>query len=100
MKNNKFKLNSILSSMIVAGSLSMVAQAAEPADTSVDQAAEEQIETIIVSGFRGSLSRAMFEKRNAVNSKETIMSEDLGKFPDLNLTESLQRVPGGCCYFS
>jgi TonB-dependent receptor len=94
MKNNKFKLNSILSSMIVAGSLSMVAQAAEPADTSVDQAAKEQIETIVVSGFRGSLSRAMFEKRSATNSKETIMSEDLGKFPDLNLTESLQRVPG------
>ena len=94
MKNNKFKFNSILSSMIVAGSLSMVAQAAEPAEPSVDQTAEEQVETIIVSGFRGSLSRAMFEKRNAVNSKETIMSEDLGKFPDLNLTESLQRVPG------
>ncbi|MCF2949599.1 TonB-dependent receptor [Paraglaciecola aquimarina] len=56
--------------------------------------AADDTEVIEVKGFRGSLNRGLFEKRNATNFKETIMSEDVGKMPDLNLAESLQRLPG------
>lgn len=90
MKSN-YKLNRLMTSMIVAGGLtaSFATIAEETTET-----AKSDVEVIEVKGFRGSLSRALFEKRETVNSKETIMSEDLGKFPDLNLTESLQRVTG------
>lgn len=54
----------------------------------------EDIEVIEVSGFRGSLNVALMAKREAVGSKETILAEDLGKFPDLNVADSLARVPG------
>jgi TonB-dependent receptor len=54
----------------------------------------DEIEVIEVSGFRGSLNVALAAKREAVGSKETILAEDLGKFPDLNIADSLARVPG------
>ncbi|MDP5137720.1 TonB-dependent receptor [Rheinheimera baltica] len=56
--------------------------------------AQDDIEVIQVSGFRGSLNVALMSKREAVGSKETILAEDLGKFPDLNVADSLARVPG------
>ncbi|WP_341205784.1 TonB-dependent receptor [uncultured Psychrosphaera sp.] len=82
-----------MTSMILAGGLStsLATVAEEQEDT---KKAKSDVEVIEVKGFRGSLNRALFEKRQTVNNKETIMSEDVGKFPDLNLTESLQRVTG------
>lgn len=52
------------------------------------------MEEVVVSGFRGSLEKARDAKREAVNVRESIMAEDIGKFPDLNIAESIQRVPG------
>lgn len=52
------------------------------------------VEEVLVTGFRGSLVKSLDEKRNSINAKETIMAEDIGKFPDLNIAESIQRVPG------
>lgn len=54
----------------------------------------KDIEELVVTGYRGSLMKSMDEKRNAVNGKESIMAEDIGKFPDLNIAESIQRIPG------
>ena len=52
------------------------------------------VETVIVTGFRGSLDRALDQKRTALDSSDTILAEDIAKFPDLNLSESIQRIPG------
>lgn len=52
------------------------------------------LETVTVTGFRASLQEARENKRNAVNSVESIVAEDIGKMPDLNLAESIQRLPG------
>ncbi len=49
---------------------------------------------VVVTGIRGSLSKARDIKRKAANSVESIVAEDIGKMPDLNLAESIQRVPG------
>ncbi|MES1971720.1 MAG: TonB-dependent receptor [Pseudomonadota bacterium] len=49
---------------------------------------------IVVSGYRQSLSRAQDLKRRAVGSEDDIVAQDIAAFPDLNLAESLQRVPG------
>ena len=65
-----------------------------PATPSADPSKEKDIEVIAVSGFRGSLNVALMAKREAVGSKETILAEDLGKFPDLNIADALARVPG------
>ncbi|SFN70806.1 TonB-dependent receptor [Sphingomonas sp. OK281] len=49
---------------------------------------------IIVTGIRASQRQSIDIKRSAVNSVDAIASEDLGKMPDQNVAESLQRVPG------
>ena len=54
----------------------------------------EDIERIEVKGVRGSLNRALSEKRLSTGIVDSISAEDLGKFPDNNISESLQRIPG------
>ncbi|HEU4959433.1 MAG TPA: TonB-dependent receptor [Sphingomonas sp.] len=49
---------------------------------------------IVVTGFRSSLAKALDQKQQAAGSIDTILAEDIGKFPDLNLSEAIQRVPG------
>jgi TonB-dependent receptor len=49
---------------------------------------------VVVTGFRESLQEAHALKRNAVGSEDVIVAEDIAAFPDLNLAESLQRIPG------
>jgi iron complex outermembrane recepter protein len=55
---------------------------------------EGEIEEVVVTGFRQSLNAALGEKRDAVGAVDSIVAEDIADFPDLNLAESLQRVPG------
>lgn len=57
-------------------------------------AAEPEIQTVVVKGVAGAIESSLNQKRRAVNFVEAITAEDIGKFPDLNLSESLQRVPG------
>jgi len=49
---------------------------------------------IVVTGYRRSLANAAANKRAQTNFTDSIFAEDIGKFPDLNIAESLQRVPG------
>lgn len=56
--------------------------------------AQEALEEIVVTGFRGSLASAINKKRNENDIVDVINAEDIGKFPDTNLAESLQRIPG------
>jgi iron complex outermembrane recepter protein len=55
---------------------------------------QESLEEVVVTGFRQSLSVALDEKRAATGSIDAIVAEDIADFPDLNLAESIQRVPG------
>ena len=52
------------------------------------------VSEVVVTGFRNSLAKAINVKRNETAEIDTILAEDIGKFPDLNLAESLQRIPG------
>src|SRR5690554_944339 len=56
--------------------------------------AQDKIEEIVVTGIKGSLQRAMDIKRDAQGVVDAISAEDIGKFPDTNLAESLQRITG------
>ncbi len=57
-------------------------------------AADTALEEVAVTGIRASLQRAMDIKHDATGVVDAISAEDLGKFPDLNVAESLQRVTG------
>ncbi len=59
-----------------------------------DEEDAKQLDTVSVVGFRQSLQRAIDIKRDTVGQVDAIVAEDIGKFPDLNLAESLQRIPG------
>ena len=52
------------------------------------------LDTVTVTGFRGSLGRALNLKRDSVGAIDAIVAEDIADFPDQNLAESLQRIPG------
>ena len=54
----------------------------------------DTLETITVTGYRASLEKALEIKRSEKGVVDAIVAEDIGKFPDLNLAESLQRIPG------
>ena len=60
----------------------------------VSVAQDDEIEEIVVVGIRGSLNRAMDIKRGSSGVVDAISAEDIGKFPDQNLAESLQRITG------
>jgi iron complex outermembrane recepter protein len=54
----------------------------------------EVLDEVVVTGIRGSLARATEIKRNSDQIVDSIASESLGKFPDSNIAESLQRISG------
>lgn len=56
--------------------------------------AEPEAADIVVTGFRASLNSALGMKRKEAAAIDSIVAEDIGKFPDSNLAESMQRVPG------
>lgn len=64
-----------------------------PASSSPDARAADN-EEIVVTGYRESLAKAQQLKKAAVGSLDVIVAQDIAAFPDQNLAESLQRVPG------
>jgi TonB-dependent receptor len=65
---------------------------AQPAD--VAAAPDVTVETVVVTGFRESLANALDQKQHSNLIIESVTAEDVGKMPDQNIAESLQRLPG------
>jgi len=84
---NKSLLASAIALSFTAGSLNSVYAAQE-------NTAIEQTEIIEVTGIRGSVIKSLNNKRFSKDIIDTISAEDIGKFPDSNIAESLQRVTG------
>jgi iron complex outermembrane recepter protein len=59
-----------------------------------DTPAADDLEEVVVTGFRAALESALNRKRSSTQVIESITPEDLGKFPDQNIAESLQRLSG------
>jgi len=91
MSTKNFKKGVLASSiaLIIAGGVSSQAMAADEA-----KSADKEIEVIQVTGIRGSLKEALNQKRFSDAVVDSISAEDIGKFPDRNIAESLQRIPG------
>lgn len=82
-----FKLTQVTSAVLLAiASQGLFAQE--------NQASNDNVEVIEVSGIRGSLNKALNIKRQSMNLVDAIVAEDIGKFPDNNVVEALQRVSG------
>lgn len=84
-------------SYLVGASLVAMAMAAPPALAQQKQAeadAPAEAEEIVVSGIRASLQKSLSLKRDTLGVVDAISAEDIGKFPDTNLAESLQRITG------
>ena len=75
--------------MAVSAALSI---AAGPAGA--QQSSDDVMEEVVVMGIRGSLTAALDLKRETSGVMDAISAEDIGKFPDTNLAESLQRITG------
>ncbi|MGH8221673.1 MAG: TonB-dependent receptor [Woeseiaceae bacterium] len=58
------------------------------------QAQQTTLEPVLVTGIRASLRESLATKRESATILEAITAEDVGKFPDKNVAEALQRVPG------
>lgn len=69
------------------------AQAA-PADPTASPTSGEADDIIVVTGTRASLANSLNLKRNADSIVDSISAEDIGKFPDANMAEAIQRIPG------
>lgn len=97
--------------LVLAGTASaQQAQAPQPTDSQtvpVDKKADasakknkksentvSNLDTIVVTGIRGSIENSLKAKRNSDNIIEAISAEDIGKLPDASIAESLSRVPG------
>ena len=77
-----------IAAFFMAGALAQAQEESQADDT------ERRLEGVVVSGFKDSLAKALDEKRNATGVVDAIVAEDIADFPDLNLAESLQRIPG------
>ncbi|MDP5032763.1 MAG: TonB-dependent receptor [Paraglaciecola sp.] len=63
----------------------------EISDTEAD---ESGVEVIEVSGMRFSQLKALDRKKNGGTMMDSLVAEDIGQFPDKNVAEALQRIPG------
>jgi len=73
-----------LLSLAIASSVAHAQQAAQ----------KEEVEEVVVTGYKASLQSATNAKRASTSLVESVFAEDIGKFPDLNVAESIGRIPG------
>ncbi|WP_331091423.1 TonB-dependent receptor [Phenylobacterium sp.] len=90
MRSGEVRLRRLVcGASILAMGLGLAGQASAQASSE-----PQEVEEIVVTGFRQSLGAAINVKRESVSSVDVIVAEDIAKFPDQNLAESLQRIPG------
>ncbi len=81
-----------LKKLLLATVSVMVASAGSTAPA--QEAGANEVDELVVTGYRKSLGEARDIKQASVIQVDAIVAEDMAKFPDLNLAESLQRLPG------
>jgi iron complex outermembrane recepter protein len=65
-----------------------------PSPSAQAPAAEGEVQEVVITGFRASLQSALDAKRASIQPIDSVAAEDIGKMPDQNVSESLQRLPG------
>jgi len=88
MRSNTTTRTRLLSTTVLAGVGLMLSAAPALAQSS------ETMETVTVTGYRASLTESTNAKRASVNFSDTVFAQDIGKFPDTNIAEAFNRIPG------
>ena len=90
----------LLESAAFAASAPAEPAAAAPAATNSNSSAnspadsQEPLQEIIVTGMKASLEKSLDDKKNSAIIQDSIDSEELGRFPDSDVADSLQHLPG------
>jgi iron complex outermembrane recepter protein len=84
-----FRVGAAFTALITAPA---IAQMAPAEDANEAEGAGE----IVVSGYRRSIEEAIDMKRETVGFSDSIVATDIADFPEQNLSEALQRLPGTC----
>jgi TonB-dependent receptor len=53
-----------------------------------------QLNSVLITGYLQGQARALSQQKNADNIRNIVSSDQIGRFPDPNAAEALQRVPG------
>ena len=94
IKSKRNTLSVVIGALVLASN--GVAQETD-ADKNAEQlqaAADTVVEEVEVTGIRSSIKSSLDIKKNSVNVVDAIVAEDIGKFPDQNIAEALQRMSG------
>lgn len=94
---NRGVLRASCSALALSLGASLLTAAAASAQTAPAPAAQDDssaVEEVVVTGFRASLTSAINTKRRSDNIVDVIKADDMASFPDANLAESIQRIPG------
>jgi iron complex outermembrane recepter protein len=84
----------LLSELFMGGALLFASGAIMAQDDQTKTDENKPMEEVVVTGVRYSLTQAVQIKRNSMPIVDAIVQEDLGKFPDNNVVEAMQRIPG------
>ena len=92
---NTLILRAALLASCAAVALGASAQAQSTPDQDAQAKADDSaVETVVVTGFRAAYANAIATKRDTLQVSDGISSDGLGRFPDLNVGEAIQRIPG------
>lgn len=94
MKNNRFNKTPISAGIAIALSSFALSTAIAQEQPDAGEEFEGVLEEVVVTGVRASLIESMDRKRVASGVVDAITAEDIADFPDTNLAEALQRIPG------
>ena len=88
----KFVFRAALMASCAALAVGSTAQAQTAAGEKKAEA--DTVEAVVVTGFRQAYANAISTKRETLEISDGISSDGLGRFPDLNVGEAIQRIPG------
>src|SRR5215469_7881624 len=89
--HSSLRANSICAKALLLGATMLSTGFASAAMAA--EAAPGTVEEVVITGYRKSLTEATEAKRDSTTFTDSVFAEDIGKFPDLNLAESLYRIP-------
>ena len=88
-----FNISALRSALLASCGMIALASAAH-AQTVPAPAEPETVDAVVVTGFRQAYANAIATKRDTLEISDGISSDGLGRFPDLNVGEAIQRIPG------
>ncbi|UQY89318.1 TonB-dependent receptor [Stenotrophomonas rhizophila] len=93
-KHGRDALSAAITFALAAAAFVPAAAFAQQATTPSEAPSATTLDSVQVTGYRYAIEKSLQQKRDANAVVEVITAEDVGKFPDKNVADSLQRVPG------